>query len=273
MSKEMQEHNEMQDEELYALLEQALDQERLCVSEELIQKTLKKIEMQGTAEQMPKQAAKKKPVFVRYASAAAAAVLLVALGIGMKDTIGLNHKTAEDAMPEMVADRAGESEQYEYSSHSTAGNTKPGTVRNASSADASTDSEVALFDGLKDQAEPEEQVTVYWDSTEFSFTEEWGKAEADDVVVTNETQEAECWEFVETEDDWMTELTRCLAETEPKNKLSSETGDYKYSLACKDGSVRIIRFYEPLERIVRIQTEQGVLWCLFGETAYLYKDN
>lgn len=274
MEKGMQKQNEMQDEEIYALLEQALEQERLCVSEELIQKTLKKIEEQGIAEQRPMQKVKKKYVFVRYASVAAAAVLIVALGIGMKDGIGMN-KATEETMPEMAADHAGDSTRFEYSVNSSTNDTKKGIPRSESQAPTASDEalNVEVYDGLTDMAEPEEQPIVYLDSTVFYVSEVWEKTEADDTVLPEGTQDAEYWELVETEDDWMAKLTQCLAETKPKEQLLSETGGYQYALRCHDGSTQMFSFPEPLKRIVRISTEQGTLWCLFGETTYLYKEN
>ena len=42
MDKAIQNNEELQDDELYALLDKAWETEKLCVSEELIQKTLKR---------------------------------------------------------------------------------------------------------------------------------------------------------------------------------------------------------------------------------------
>lgn len=76
----MEQQNNRNDEELYALLDMALRDERLAVSEDLIEKVLRRA---GEAPVVPKR--RKKPAYRRYlpyAGAAAAAVLFVLLGKG-----------------------------------------------------------------------------------------------------------------------------------------------------------------------------------------------
>ena len=77
MDKAEQERKTEQDDELYALLEKAILDERLCVSGELIQKTLRRV--QDGAEKKP---VRKYFVTLRYACAAAAALLVVVAGGG-----------------------------------------------------------------------------------------------------------------------------------------------------------------------------------------------
>lgn len=85
----MEQQNNRNDEKLYALLDTALRDERLAVSEDLIGKVLRRA---GEAPVVPKR--RKKPEYRRYlpyAGAAAAAVLFVLLGKGA----GAVRKSAE----------------------------------------------------------------------------------------------------------------------------------------------------------------------------------
>lgn len=271
MNNGMQEQDEMQEKELYALLEQALTQERLCVSEELIQKTLKRIEEQGTVQRMPEHT-RRNNVWMRYASVAAAAMLVVALGIGMRGGIGKNNASNE-AMPEMAAERTEESVKSEYSTRRTTAEKKAGTSGNVVEADSETVTYSNGSEDLMDAQEPQETCIVYLEGTEVCIPGVWEKTEAEDTVVPETKKDAEYWEFVDTEADWQAELMERLAETEAEEYLPLGTGDYEYALACHDGSRRIIGFREPLERIVKIPTEQGVIWCLFGEELYLYRED
>ena len=67
--------DEMQDEELYALLDRAMETERLCVSEELIQKTLKRVAEEESTKVVSFDTARKKKLSpVKYAGVAAAAL-------------------------------------------------------------------------------------------------------------------------------------------------------------------------------------------------------
>jgi hypothetical protein len=67
------------EEELYALLDKAMEDERLCVSEELIQKTLKRVE-ESPASTGVHHKSKNYSRLIRWGSVAAAAVLVVFVG-------------------------------------------------------------------------------------------------------------------------------------------------------------------------------------------------
>ena len=83
------------DEELYALLEKAMEEEpRLQVSEELIQKTLKRVEETPEESGLKEKSYKKFYLPLRYACVAAAAVLVLAVGI---KTIGNGGFFADDS--------------------------------------------------------------------------------------------------------------------------------------------------------------------------------
>ena len=51
-----------------------------------------------------------------------------------------------------------------------------------------------------------------------------------------------------------------------------EDGTYSYSLICGDGRTHLIKASYPLDGIVRLETEQGVLWGLLGEKARFYAE-
>lgn len=268
MDKVIQNQDEMQDEELYALLEKALEQERLCVSEELIQKTLKKIENQGIAEEVSVRKTKKYTL-MRYASVAAAAVLVVALGIGMQGGIGRN-KASNEAMPECVADRAEEEGAFEYSTNSMQGKNDA-----AGRAGTMTDSEEMVImnpsEALADEYLLDEPESGYLEST--GITIAVVKETVEEEAVKDSALSGECWELVDSGEDWEAELTEKLENLESENEPLPDTGEYVYMLSCDDGSKATIFFDEPLTRILRIRTEQGTFWCLFGTELRVYKEN
>ncbi|MBQ8548564.1 MAG: hypothetical protein IJ427_08700, partial [Lachnospiraceae bacterium] len=71
MDKAIQDNTELQDEELYALLDKAWEAERLCVSEELIQKTLKRVAEETDTKVISFETAKKRKMSpMKYAGVA-----------------------------------------------------------------------------------------------------------------------------------------------------------------------------------------------------------
>jgi len=272
MDKTMQNQDEMQDKELYALLEQALTEERLCVSEELIQKTLKRIEAQEFAEPVPIQKARKKNTWMRYSTVAAAAVLAVVLGIGMKDGFRMG-RTANESMPEMAADGPEESMRYDYSSNNGVGILEDAVSRGKSVANSKAETTYSIPDELADMVAAEEPEIVYLEGTKVFMPAVWEKPEAENAAATESEAVAECWEFVNTGDDWVIELTQYLMEEETEASLLPEGGSYEYAVACDDGSRRSIGSEEPLLRIVKVQAGGEILWFLFGEELRVYKEN
>ena len=105
----LQNQDEMQDEELYALLDKALGAERLCVSEALIQKTLKRVAEEDNSKVISfEKAAKRKLPAVKYVSVAAAALFVVVLGVGvLRGGVTAGDSVQMEAVYDNVAGRKG----------------------------------------------------------------------------------------------------------------------------------------------------------------------
>ncbi len=272
MDKPMQNQDEMQDKELYALLEQALTEERLCVSEELIQKTLRKIEEQETAVHVPVQKSKgKKFAVMRYTSVAAAAVLLVVLGFGMQSGIG-RKETTNEATQDIMLSNVESEVAFEYYSGNVERGEAGATRKKETPFESKSEISYSVSEALADKYTLGEPETGYLESTGISIAVVRDNAEAGDAVAESELS-GEYWEFVDREDDWEAELMEMLADRESKEEPLPKTGEYVYALACNDGSRRSIGSEEPLVRIVKVQAEGEILWCLFGEELRVYKEN
>lgn len=275
MDKTMQETKELRDEELYALLDKAMEDERLCVSEALVQKTLQRVKEENNAKVLPaRKTAGKKYRFMKYAGVAAAAVFVLVLGI---KGIG-GQKFMNDNMQE----EAGQDYRARKSEKSGAN----GFERTEAPLDS---------DGLMMQAAESVSDSMY------STRESEGQDSADDtaeapvqsrgaeylqaavVLLPSDVQEAladagyvpvtgtgECWEYAQRDGDFTSELVTALVAEETWPGKFSDTGAYEYVISLRDGSKKTVGSGEPLDLIVRIETKQGILWCLLGKTVGFY---
>ncbi len=271
MDKPMQSENEMQDEEIYALLDTAFDTERLTVSEELIQKTLRRVAEANEPKMISfEKAAKKRRVsFMKYASAAAAAVFVLVVGGGaLLRMMPMGNKaedlriakeeamrnSASDAPESGVAVADGHSQipdglvnKADYIEYSV-------PIGNAESSDPATDAQTGD--------------SVCWNGAVVTLSEDVRDVIAEQWPEVSER--AECWEFVRRDGNWENELVQCLQANELQKEALSKDGEYVYTVACADGSERTIGTDVPLDLIVRIETGDGILWVLFEQTIRCY---
>ena len=81
----------------------------------------------------------------------------------------------------------------------------------------------------------------------------------------------ECWEFVTREENWEESLLRVLRAAVSFEWGLPESGTYRYVLDGRYGKYTIVS-PEPLDAIVRLETEQGIIWGLLGERAFFYTE-
>lgn len=281
MDKIMQDKDEMQEEELYALLDKAMETERLCVSEDLIQRTLKRVaESEDTGVISFEEAKKKRRISpMKYAGVAVAAVAVLFLGV---HTLGNGKFSVENASPEAVydgnvsrktellADSAVPQEPAEFAECDKT------PYYSYSITDGITDSGQAVVgESTEDQEKPIEPAadsrggeaslqcsTVKLSERTVTALKDAGIEPADTV--------AEYWEFVCREENWEETLLHGLASGEAMDRLLPEQGTYRYVLTCADGSQRIVKSEASADVIIGIKTEQGMLWGLLGETVSFY---
>ncbi len=268
MDKVRQDNTELRDEELYALLDKALEtDDRLCVSEDLIQKTLKRAAEETDTKVISfETAAKRKISPMKYMGIAVAAVFVAVIGVSVLGNGGfLTNNTRQEA----DADRAGHKSDGEVPYEKN----EEGTVM-INSADA----EVGLGYHSKageaeemfaDVANKEETLDTAPEIVGMSGTKEALPLELADALseagMTAVSETVECWEYADGEIDWRTELLNSLKAEENFGKKFPTSGAYQYVLNCNDGMQKILEYREPLDLIVRIETEQGMLWGLLGE--------
>jgi len=271
MNRTMQDNSEMRDEEIYALLDKALDTKRLCVSEELIQKTLKRVaaEEEGAKVISFEKAAKRKLSPMKYVGVAAAAVLVAFLGVRTLGNGGFSKETAPmeatngnaankteamladcvDGRGFLVMDNKSKSSEHFYS------------ISDSDDALNSMATEEAVTDMELPKEETEGLTSMRCATVSVSERLAEAMDAAGKMLVS---RDAECWEFVSREENWENALFEGLAAGVAFSDELSEAGDYSYMLVRKDGSVKHIKFGQPLDLIVRLETEKGTLWCLFG---------
>lgn len=278
----LQNRDEMQDEELYALLDKALDTERLCVSEDLIQKTLRRVAEEDNSEVISfEKAAKRKLPAVKYISVAAAALFVVVLGVGVLrggvtagDSVqmeavydngagnkGLMTADKTESAGLSVADSADGVTQFYYSTN--------GAEDMSDAADVAPEGEAAVQeDRGRPQATAKNENVL--EGTVTILSAELAEAL---TAVGAEPGEAEYWEFVQRDTTWEKELFRELAAAmDVFGETLPESGAYSYSLECANGNGKTIYCAYPLDGIVRIETSKGVLWGLLGDTARFYTE-
>ncbi len=274
-------NNEMQEEELYALLDKALETDpRLCVSEDLIQKTLKRAAEETDSQVISLEAAKKRRISpMKYVGVAAAAVFVVVLGVGVFGNGGF---VAKDAQMEATVDNtAGKSDGAMTAYDSS----EPGTVM-ANSADAQKGKTYYSRSGEAEDLPADDNgigFDVLADSPKENIAESeavtGGEAELSATTVTLSqklagvlkdagmapvSEVAECWTFADVETDWERDLLNSLAAGELWGNQCPESGSFRYVLEGTDSIQYVMEYNEPLDLIIRIETEQGALWGLFG---------
>ncbi|MBE5930477.1 MAG: hypothetical protein E7268_05360 [Lachnospiraceae bacterium] len=285
----LQNRDEMQDEELYALLDKALDTERLCVSEDLIQKTLRRVAEEDNSKVISfEKAAKRKLPAVKYISVAAAALFVIVLGVGVLrggvtagDSVqmeavydngagnkGLMTADKTESAGISVVDNADGTMQYSYSTNGAgdkhdAAEDMSDAVEVAPEGDA-----VVQEDRGRPQATAKNENVL--EGTVTILSAELAEAL---TAVGAEPGEAEYWEFVQRDTTWEKELFRELAAAmDVFGETLPESGAYSYSLECANGNGKTIYCEYPLDGIVRIETSKGVLWGLLGDTARFYTE-
>lgn len=278
MDKLLQDDKELQDEELYALLDKALESDRLCVSEELIQKTLRRVEAESASGVVSlEQKRKRKYPFMRYACVAAAAMLVLAVGVR---TFSGKKFAAEDARKEATADGM-------YSNSGANGFMQDSAVypSEQSESDAvawrdDTDDGAGRGDYQYSKSERDGHPNAATDLSEEECTPLTGSTEnVSERVVTALTElgfaitdsEADYWEFVQREDFWETELLRRLVACD-FDKGYAQEGSYSYELVDKAGRMYTVNCEEPLDAVAGFSTENGRLWILFGRNVSLFEE-
>lgn len=236
-----------QEDELYALLEKALSDERLCVSEELIQKTLKGVQ----------DGKKEKPYrryfrVLRYACAAAAAVFVLILGSRIlwqgslfrtsceKNAVGL---APYGGLPEgMVQQSDPANEPYWEMSDGI-----DKVQLSSYCKDIDLDGTVVL------------ESEMNWQMEKITVSEELVEA-LSSVGYVVAGKEAEYWE-----------LTQGIAQDNENVEDEGEDGKQEIISALREMPKvpKVITSATPLYKAVRIQTEDGMLWVLLGEELYL----
>lgn len=269
MDKTLQEKDEMQDEELYALLDRAFETERLCVSEDLIQKTLARVAEEEDTKVVPfEKAAKRRISPMKYVGVAAAAVLVVVVGVR---TLG-NGKVSMDAAPmEVKFDNAGagyraETDTTDGRGVAAADSRKNGTeyYYSLSDSDVAVEHEAAddmVTDTVAPETEASEAAPLEYRTLTVSDRLAEAFSAAGKVLLS---READCWELADGDAYWEDTVLRGLAAGETFSDMLAENGDYSYMLLCKDGSIKPIQSGQPLDFIVRLETEEGPFWCLLG---------
>lgn len=278
----LQNRDEMQDEELYALLDKALDAERLCVSEDLIQKTLRRVAEEDNSKVISfEKAAKRKLPAVKYISVAAAALFVVVLGVGvLRGGVTDGDSVQMEAVYDNVAGKKG---------LMTADKTESAGLSVADSADGVTQFYYST-NGAEDMSDavevaPEGDAVVQEDRGRPQATAKNENVLEGTVTILSaelaealtavgaEPGEAEYWEFVQRDTTWEKELFRELAAAmDVFGETLPESGACSYSLECANGNGKTIYCAYPLDGIVRIETSKGVLWGLLGDTARFYTE-
>ena len=287
MDKAIQDNTELQDEELYALLDKAWEAERLCVSEELIQKTLKRVAEETDTKVISFETAKKRKMSpMKYAGVAVAAVFVAVLGVNAFRNGGI---VANDVRMEATADGTGRK-----SDGAVAHDSSEAGIVTADSADTQgnrwhysrsgddsdleilTDKNVQLMAPEENQAEAPKAENGEGVAEMSASTVELSRMLAGvlkDAGMTPVSDTVECWEFAEAKSDWERELLNCLAAGEVWGNHCPDDGSYHYVLERKGDIPYVMEYNEPLDLIIRIETEKGALWGLLGAGSFFFTES
>lgn len=272
---------QMRDDELYALLDSVMEDDRLKVREDLIQATLQRAKEED-AEMIPiSKSGGKKYRILSYAGMAAAAVLVLLVGINTVNNGGFGGKN-------MKAESMADSSQ-----HKNSGNLLTADSVQSEAAGSKTDGKKEWFYSVADDAdgteweEPSDMMpdAVDPEATEENIPERGGNVVTSDRVQLSaglqkmlsgtdkeETVWAECFVLRQRKGNWQEELLKVIEACAIEGELPTE-GKYSYALVCADGTFGNIIAESPLDLIVRIETESDELWGLFGETVRVYQGN
>ena len=275
MNKELQNEVEMQDDELYALLDSAMADDRLCVSEDLIQKTLQRVKEENKTVTV----ARRKPKYrawIPYAGMAAAALLVVF--VGTKTINNVSKESADMAAPRSEASKAMDDGTY-YSSSAESG----GSVNGTASTNAMDSFDMIMDEnghsrGQKEtplDCEDAKEENMVPDTTEsylrseelvlsgefFEFLKKGGYEPEDKM--------AECWEYAGNAADIETQMEEAILTVAVINGPDT-IGGYRYTVLDGRGEKRVIVSEHPLDRIIRIRTDRGKLWFLMGTETMFY---
>lgn len=286
MDKAIQDNKELRDEELYALLDKAWETERLCVSEELIQKTLKRVAEETDTKVISFETAKKRKMSpMKYAGVAVAALFVAVLGVNAFHNGGfVMNDVKQEATAELSGNKTDGAVAYDSSETDiiTADSADaPGNrwyySRSGDDSDLEilTDKNVQLMAPEENQAEAPKAETGEGDAEMSASTVELSRMLAGvlkDAGMTPVSDTVECWEFAETESDWERELLNCLAAGEVWGNHCPDDGSYHYVLECKGDIPYVMEYNEPLDLIIRIETEKGALWGLLGAGSFFFTE-
>lgn len=275
MNNRMQDTEELQDEELYALLDKAMETDRLCVSEDLIQKTLKRVAEEGGSKVVSFETVKKRRSSpVKYAGAAAA-VLVLALGVR---AVSLGSLNAKDNMQMAARNDMTERKNESYGKSGMCAEVPMTENSVLLDGDANYGVSDSTSDFIADVAEESETMKPTAESRGGEYA-----MNGVSLVVSDRLSEAlrgagwalnagEYWEFADREELWEEELMRVLMAGECFEEGFPEKGTYRYVLDRKNGDFCTVRSKEPLDAIVRLETEKGVIWGLIGNRSLFYAE-
>jgi len=298
---------EEQDEELYALLEKAMTNEpRLTVSEELIQKTLKRVEESSAESGQKEKRYKKFYRPLRYAGMAAAAVLVLAVGVTtfgngnlfVKDEAQMEAESSKSSAPynmasasDAVKNGAGESESaaimYRYvctqESDAVAGTRNEVAQDAMSSADSRSDDAYGQWWSEMSEIEVVTEISGA-ELADGAYDFEEGTASGTEVHVCAETiavseelaAALDRLGYTVSEQDarlWnfaSEQEDREIQVIERLQKIGEEgAGDQANSKGLyfdEDGG---LMSQSSLQLAIQVQTEQGELWIVLEEEVHL----
>lgn len=279
MNKNLQTENEMQDDELYALLDSAMAEDRLCVSEDLIQRTLQRVK----EENKPVTVTTRKPRYralVQYAGVAAAALLIVFVGSNVIKNMNTKSAADMEAPRAEASNSAGNKKHYYSTADSVDGENVP-TAEDVMSDDKSDTPRdgIAYTQNENETSVPAERdvpkdaentAEAYFGSEELLLSDEFyeflkkGGYEPEDKT-------AECWDYAEEAENTEAQMTELLLNGTVIEGLST-IGSYRYEISDGAGNQEIIVSDLPVDRIIRIPTATGYLWFLLGAENMVFSE-
>lgn len=269
---------EEQDEELYALLEKAMSEDkRLTVSEELIQKTLKRVEETSVQTDLTEKSYKKFYRPLRYAGVAAAAVLVLVIGAkavgngGFMSKDGMKAESAPgNGIQFMSADSATEAEVYDGTASGATGvyryicEDKIGVVTDSSKAyDAPKSMAFSDYGTVDDGSD---YVTENEECSESVALSEEFKEMLASLGYTVTGAEGVCRTFDSAETDGVEARMIKKLESLGNGLKESEENEVISPYFDADG---VLISEVPLQAGIQVQTDKGMLWVLLGDELYL----
>lgn len=261
-------------EELYALLEKAMEEEpRLRVSERLIQKTMKRVE-----ELPEKTVGRRKPCqkwyrSLSYACVAAAAVLVLAVGVR---TIGNSGFSVNDTA-EKATEPAGRSLEMENGDGSTAEEAavqmyQYDCMQEPREENTTSETEYSEFSGktysLQESSDTPDMAATQDDAIVKSIVYPEQVALSEKLV---QMLEERGWESVTEKAVYWSLNGESFTTGEPlllesMHESGTETADGKTPYFGMDGELLC---EQPLKAALQVQTTEGELWLVLAEKLYL----